>query len=257
MSLHAAVLVRAGLRRVARPAGGVLLVGFLAALGAVNASLNTLLTAASGTSLPGGVVVAAYGVTLPGGPLVAAVALAAGLAVTSVLAVVGVRLLGDDGDGRWRSPRRCLTQRTLPAAASVAAVVCLGVLALPLGVAALVVPGLLVAAYLLVVPGVVALEGVGPVEAVHRATKRLTRGRALALAGAAVTLVAATLVVATAASFSYFLRPATEFALGVALGGTLAVCWVGVTAEAHARLGGSGRPTQNRTARSTPSSRAL
>jgi hypothetical protein len=254
MSLHAAVLVRAGLRRVARPAGGVLLVGFLAALGAVNASLNTLLTAASGTSLPGGVVVAAYGVTLPGGPLVAAVALAAGLAVTSVLAVVGVRLLGDDGDGRWRSPRRCLTQRTLPAAASVAAVVCLGVLALPLGVAALVVPGVLVAAYLLVVPGVVALEGVGPVEAVHRTTKRLTRGRALALAGAAVTLVAAALVVA---SLSYFLRPATEFALGVALGGTLAVCWVGVTAEAHARLGGSGRPTQNRTARSTPSSRAL
>ena len=257
MSLHAVELVRAGLRRVARPAGGVLLVGFLAALGVVNASLNTILTAVSGTELPGGIVVATYGVTLPGGPLIAAVVLPASVGVASVLGVVGVRLLGDDGDGRWRSPRRCLTQRTLSASAGVAAVVGLGALALPLGVAALVVPGLLVAAYLLVVPGVVALEGVDPIEAVHRTTRRLTRGRALALAGAAALLLLVAAAVVAAASLTYLLRPGTEFALGVLVGAGLALSWVGVAAEAHARLGGNARPTPNRTARSTPSSRAL
>jgi hypothetical protein len=257
MSLHAASLVRSGATRVAGSVGATLFVVFLAALGLANASLNTLLTAVAGTPLPTGGTVAEYGVVLGVHPLVAVAGLVVGLGVAATAVVVGVRLLAEDGTRRWRDPTRCLTHRTASAAAGVAAVAALGLVGLSLGTLLFVVPGVLVAAYLLVVPGVLALEDVGPVDAVHVATKRLTRGRALALAGATAALAGAGLVVALAASLTYVLAPGTEFAVGVVAGAALATVWVGVVAEAHARLGTGARRPAGRTARSTPSSRAL
>jgi hypothetical protein len=257
MPLHAASIVRAGAERVTGGVGAALFVAFLAAFALGNASLNTVLTAVAGTPLPTGGVVSEYGVVLDVHPLVAALGLPVAVALGSVAAVVGIRVLVEDGAGRWRDPTRCLTHRTLPAAGATVAVGAVGLLALAFGTALLVVPGVLVAAYLLVVPAVVALEDVGPVDAVHVTTKRLTRRRALSLAGATAALVGVGLFVAAVTSLTYVLAPATEFGVGVVCCAALAVVWVGVVAEAHTRLGDALRRTPGRTARSTPRSRAL
>jgi hypothetical protein len=255
MSLHARTLVVSGVRRAATPAGVALFATFLVALAAVNAAVNTVLTAAAGTPLPMGVTVAEYGVVLPVGPAAAAVVGLLALLVGAFAVVVGTRALLGASVPRWSRPSECLTHRVVPATLATLVGGVAAVAAVAFGTLFLVVPGLVVAGHLLVVPSVLAAEDRGLLAA-HREGWRRAAGDRVALATAALVLVVPAALVSVGASLSYLLPAALEFGLGVVVGAAVLSAWLGVAAETHQRLG-SGSTRTARASRSRRASRAL
>jgi hypothetical protein len=123
------------------------------------------------------------------------------------------------------------------------------------GTALLVVPGVVVAGHLLLVPSVLAAEDVGVLAALQQSWQRAADNR-LELVTAAFTLVVPAALVVVGTSFSYALPPVVEFGLGVVVGAALLSAWLGVAAEAYHQLGSATarRPSQSRSRRA---SRAL
>ncbi len=250
MSVHARTLVVSGVRRVTSPAGAALFVAFVLALAAFNAAVNTLLTAAAGTPLPAGGTVAEYGVVLPTSPVVAGLLALATLLVGSFATVVGSRRLLGQSVSRWADPVECLTHRVVPATLAAAVASVAAAVAVTVGTVLLVVPGVVVAGHLLLVPSVLAAEDVGVLAALRRSWQRAAGDR-LELATAALALVVPAALVVVGASFSYVLHPAVEFGLGVVVGAALLAAWLGVAAEAYYQIGSSAsrRPTGSRSRR--------
>jgi hypothetical protein len=255
MSVHARTLVVSGVRRVASPAGAALFATFLLALAAFNAAVNTVLTAGAGVSLPGGFEVAEYGVVLPTHPALAAVVALCALLVGSFTVVVGSRSLLGTSASRWSDPVACLTHRVVPATSAVLVGSIAVVVAAAAGALLLVVPGLVVASSLFLVPTVLATEDVGLVGA-FRASWRRTAGARVELATATLALVAPAVVVVVGASVSYLLPAAVEFGVGVVGGAVILSAWLGVAVEAYHRLGTGSRRTAH-SSRSHRASRAL
>jgi hypothetical protein len=255
MSVHARSLVVAGLRRVASPAGAALFAAFVVALAAFNAATNTVLTALAGTPLPTGGVVAEYGVVLAINPLLAALLALAALCLGAFAAVVGSRVLLGRTGTRWADPVECLTHRVVPATGAVLVGSLLVGLAVGVGTLLLVVPGLVVAGHLLLVPSVLATEDVGLAAAFRKSWRRTAADR-LDLAAATLALVAPAVVVVAGASLTYVLPPTVEFALGVGVGAAVLAAWFGVATEAYHRLGAE-TSRSTRRSRSPGSNKAL
>ena len=251
MSVHARTLVVSGVRRVASPAGAGLFATFVLALAAFNAALNTVLTTAAGASLPAGGEVAEYGVVLPVHPALAALLALIALLVGAYAVVVGTRTLLGVSTSRWSDPVECLTHRVVPATVGVLAGLGVVVAAVAVGTVLLVVPGLVIAGHLLLVPSVLAAEDVGVLAALRESWRR-TAGDRVELAAAALAVVVPAAFVVVGASVSYLLSPTVEFVLGVVVGAAVLSTWIGVAAEAYQRLGSS----STRTAPSSQSRRA-
>jgi hypothetical protein len=255
MSVHARTLVVRGVRRVTSPAGAALFASFVLALASFNAAVNTLLTAAAGTPLPTGGTVAEYGVVLPVTPVAAVLVALVTLLVGSVAVVAGSRRLLGRSVSRWTDPVECLTHRIVPATVAVLVGSVVAAVAVAAGTALLVVPGVVVAGHLLLVPSVLAAEDVGVLAALQQSWQRAADNR-LELVTAAFTLVVPAALVVVGTSFSYALPPVVEFGLGVVVGAALLSAWLGVAAEAYHQLGSATarRPSQSRSRRA---SRAL
>jgi hypothetical protein len=243
MSVHARTLVVTGARRVASPAGVGLFLTFVLALAALAAAVNTLLTAVAGTSLPFGVVVAEYGVLLPVTPWVAALVVLVMPLVVAVTVVVGSRALLGRSVSRWSDPVECLTHRIVPATLATLAGVGFALAAVSVGTLLLVVPGVVVAGHLLVLPTVLAAEDVSLAAALRTSWRRAVGDR-LALVTATFALVVPAALVVGGASVSYLLPPVVEFAVGVVAGAALFSLWLGLAAAAyHETDVGSARST--------------
>jgi hypothetical protein len=255
MSVHARTLVASGVRRVTSPAGAALFATFVLVLAAFNASLNTLLTALAGTPLPTGGEIAEYGVVLPVNPALAGLVALTTLLVGSFVVVVGSRALLGRSVSRWADPVECLTHRAVPATLAVLVGSVTVVTAVALGTALLVVPGLVVAGHLLLVPSVLAAEDVGLLAAFQRSWQRAAGDR-LQLVTAMVALVVPAALVVVGASFTYVLPAVVEFGVGVVVGAALLSVWLGVATEAYHQLGSTASRQPNRS-RSRRASRAL
>lgn len=255
MSVHARTLVVSGVRRVASSAGVALFVTFVLALAAFNAAVNTVLTAIAGTPLPTGGVIAEYGVVLPYHPAVAALVALAALLVGSFAVVVGSRRLLGRSVSRWADPVECLTHRVVPATIAVLVGSAVALVAVAFGTALLIVPGLVVAGHLLLVPSVLAAEDVDVLTALQQSWQRAAGDR-LELVTAAVALVVPAALVVVGASVSYVLPATVEFGLGVVVGAALLATWLGVATEAYHQLGSSTTSRASRS-RSRQVSRAL
>lgn len=255
MSVHARTLVVSGVRRVASPAGVALLVTFALVLAAFNAAVNTVLTALAGTPLPTGGAIAEYGIVLPYHPVVAALVALVTLFVGSFAVVVGGRRLLGRSVSRWADPIECFTHRVVPATVAVLVGLVVAVVAVAFGTALLVVPGLVVAGHLLLVPSVLAAEDVDVLTALQQSWQRAAGDR-LELVTAALALVVPAALVVVGASVSYILPAAVEFGLGVVVGAALLVAWLGVATEAYHQLGSSTSSRASRS-RSRQASRAL
>ena len=255
MSVHARTLVVSGVRRVTSPAGAALFVTFVLALAALNAAVNTLLTAIAGTPLPTGGTVAEYGVVLPVHPALAAVVALVTLLVGSFAIVVGSRALLGQSVSRWTDPLECLTHRVVPATLAVLVGSVAVLLAVGFGTALRVVPGLVGAGHLLLVPSVLAAEDVGVLAALRRSWQRAADDR-LELVTAALTLVVPAALVVVGTSLTYVLPATVEFGLGVVVGAALLAAWLGVATEAYHQLGSS-TPRAATRSRNDRASRAL
>ncbi|WP_152043061.1 hypothetical protein [Salinigranum salinum] len=255
MSVHARTLVVSGARRVVSPAGVALFATSALGLAAFNAALNTVLTAAAGTPLPAGGQIAEYGVVLPVSPAVATLLAGVTLLVGAFAVVVGSRRLLGRSQSRWTDPVECLTHRVVPATIAVLVGSVVVVAAVAFGTVLLVIPGVVVAGHLLLVPSVLAAEDVGLLTALQTSWQRAAAAR-VELVTAALALVAPATLVVAGASLSYLLPTGVEFVLGVVSGAALLVLWLGVATEAYQRLGtGSKRTTAG--SRSRRASRAL
>jgi hypothetical protein len=127
--------------------------------------------------------------------------------------------------------------------------------AVAFGTVLLVIPGVVVAGHLLLVPSVLAAEDVGLLTALRTSWQRAAAAR-VELVTAALALVAPATLVVAGASLSYLLPTVVEFTLGVVSGAGLLVLWLGVATEAYQRLGtGSKRAAAG--SRSRRASRAL
>jgi hypothetical protein len=255
MSLHARTLVGSGVRRVASPVGVGLFAAFVLLLAAFAAAVNTLLTAVAGTPLPLGAVVPEYGVVLPAHPAVAALAVLVVPFVVAFVGVVGSRLLLGDTVSRWADPVECLTERVVPATALTLVGSLAIVPAVALGTSLLLVPGLVLAGHFLLVPTVLATERVS-LGGAFRASWQRTRGDRLELVTATAALVVPAAVVFGAATVSYVLPPAVEFALGIVVAAALCALWLGVATEAY-RATGTAATRDRPTSSSRRASRAL
>jgi hypothetical protein len=247
MSVHTRTLVVSGVRRVASPAGAALFATFVLTLAAFNAAMNTVVTTTGA--------VAEYGVSLPVPPAMAALLALFALLVGAFAAVAGTRALLGRSVSRWSDPVECLTHRVVPATVSVLVGSVVVVAAVTVGTAFLVVPGVVLAGHLLLVPSVLAAEDVGVLTALQESWRR-TAGSRVELAVAALALVVPAAVVVVGASLSYLLPATVEFGLGVLVGAAVLSTWLGVATEAYQRLGTQSSPTA-RSSRSGRASRAL
>jgi hypothetical protein len=198
----------------------VLVVALLAVDAAWNLVLNTLL-ARSGLAATMQV---AYDLTLPltllgsvGGLLAASVA---GVAVLAAM----VRVFAPDTDalGGGETPIE-----TVFAYGRAVVVGLVGVVAVVVGLAALVVPGLAVLVHLPLVFVAVATDGVSIATAVDRSWTR-TRGNRARVAAVGLAVVSIPLALAVVATLTALLSPAAELAVGVVV--TAAAATAGVAA---------------------------
>lgn len=255
MSVHARTLVVSGVRRVASPAGAALFATFVLTLAAFNAAMNTVLATAAGTPIPTGGAVAEYGVSLPVPPALATLLALFALLVGAFAIVAGTRAFLGHSVSRWSDPVECLTHRIVPATVSVLVGSIVVVGAVTVGTAFLVVPGVVLAGHLLLVPSVLAAEDVGVLTALQESWQRTAESR-VELAAAALAVVAPAAVVVVGASLSYLLPATVEFGLGVLVGAAVLSTWLGVATEAYQRLGTQSSPTAH-SSRSGRASRAL
>jgi hypothetical protein len=198
----------------------VLVVALLAVDAAWNVSFNTLL-ARSGLAARMQV---AYDLTLPlttlgavGGLLVASVV---GVAVLAAM----VRVFAPDTNALGGSETPV---ETLFAYARALVVGLVGAVAIAVGLAALVVPGLVVLVHLPLVFVAVASDGVSIGRAIDRTWTRASGNRAR-VAAVALAVVAVPLALAVVATLTALLSPAVELAVGVAV--TAAAATAGVAA---------------------------
>ncbi|MFD1632493.1 hypothetical protein ACOZ4L_06820 [Haloplanus ruber] len=197
-----------------------------------NLSLNTLLVRSGAAETLG----TTFAVTLP----LTTLGAVGGLALASVAGLVLLAALARvfaDGTGALGGGETLV--ETLAAYARAVVVGVVGVVAAGVGLAALVVPGLVVLVHLPLVFVAVAVDGDPIAQAVDRTWTRAGGNRAR-ITAISLAVVAVPLALAVVATLTAMLSPVVEFALGVVVTGAAAAAGVAAFTRIAASLNGSG-----------------